>query len=85
MASHEATEAAFRVKRNGTQHAYDVWWAALETEAALWAALPNTGRKAMNGCGCWCFECTNRNAGWHCHGPLCEDGKSETEQADEPM
>lgn len=29
----------------------------------------------MNGCGCWCFECTNRNAGWHCHGDLCEDGK----------
>jgi hypothetical protein len=41
MASHEATEAAFRVKRNGTQHAYDVWWAAVETEAALWAARPS--------------------------------------------
>jgi hypothetical protein len=27
----------------------------------------------MNGCGCWCFECTNRNAGWHCYGPLCGD------------
>lgn len=33
----------------------------------------------MNGCGCWCFKCTNRAAGWHCHGPLCEDGKSEDE------
>lgn len=33
----------------------------------------------MNGCGCWCFECTNRNAGWHCLGPLCEDGKSGAE------
>lgn len=41
MASHEATEAAFRVKeRSGTQEAYDAWWAALETEATLWAALP---------------------------------------------
>jgi hypothetical protein len=33
----------------------------------------------MSGCGCWCFECTNRNAGWHCRGPLCEDGKTEQE------
>jgi hypothetical protein len=33
----------------------------------------------MSGCGCWCFHCTNRNAGWHCHGPLCEDGKTEQE------
>lgn len=20
----------------------------------------------MERCDCWCFECTNRNAGWHC-------------------
>lgn len=33
----------------------------------------------MNGCGCWCFECTNRHAGWHCHGTLCEDGKGDDE------
>lgn len=30
----------------------------------------------MNGCWCWCFECTNRNAGWHCRRGLCEDGKT---------
>lgn len=25
----------------------------------------------MNGCGCWCYECTNQNAGWHCRSRLC--------------